>query len=84
MISTVQTPLPILAQVAPKICAHFCAPSPELVMISTVCSGTSFTWMSLLAAVSTLAHSVSDRPIAAIGGVRPDQLYIYGVANKLA
>src|SRR5690242_20898767 len=39
MISTVQTPFPILADTAPKIWPHFCAPSPESETISTVCSG---------------------------------------------
>jgi hypothetical protein len=38
MISTVQTPFPILAVTAPKICEHFCAPSPESETTSTVCS----------------------------------------------
>ena len=28
MISTVQTPLPMRAAIAPKDCPHFCAPSP--------------------------------------------------------
>ena len=57
MISTVQTPLPILAQVAPKICAHFCAPSPEFVMISTVCSDTSLTLTAGFVVMPTLTHS---------------------------
>ncbi len=35
MISTVHTPLPILAETAPKICPHFCAPSPESDTTST-------------------------------------------------
>ena len=38
MISTVQTPLPIRAAIAPKDCPHFCAPSPESLMISTTAS----------------------------------------------
>lgn len=38
MISTVQTPLPILAETAPKICPHLCAHSPESETISSVCS----------------------------------------------
>src|SRR3990172_1489186 len=38
MISTVQTPLPILAETRPKIWPHFCAPSPGSETISTVCS----------------------------------------------
>ena len=37
MISTVHTPLPILAETAPKIWPHFCAPSPGSERISTVC-----------------------------------------------
>ena len=37
MISTVQTPFPILAQTIPKICPHFWAPSPESDTTSTVC-----------------------------------------------
>ncbi len=40
MISTVHTPLPILADTRPKVCAHFCAPSPESETTSTVCSAT--------------------------------------------
>ncbi len=38
MISTVQTPLPIFAETAPRIWPHFCAPSPESDTISAVCS----------------------------------------------
>ena len=38
MISTVQTPFPILAETAPKIWPHFCAPSPASETISIVCS----------------------------------------------
>src|SRR6476619_202632 len=38
MISTVQTPFPILAEIAPKIWPHFCAPSPASETISRVCS----------------------------------------------
>ncbi len=36
MISTVQTPLPILAQTVPKVCPAFWAPSPESETISTI------------------------------------------------
>ena len=36
MISTVQTPLPIFALTAPKVCPHFWAPSPESETTSTV------------------------------------------------
>ena len=38
MISSVQTPLPICAAIAPNVCPHRCAPSPESLMISTICS----------------------------------------------
>ena len=38
MISTVQTPFPILALMVPKVCPAFCAPSPESLTISTMCS----------------------------------------------
>ncbi|OAD23638.1 hypothetical protein THIOM_000525 [Candidatus Thiomargarita nelsonii] len=38
IISTVQTPLPILALIVPKVCPAFCAPSPESLTISTICS----------------------------------------------
>ncbi len=37
MISTVHTPLPILAETVPKVCPAFCAPSPESLTISTTC-----------------------------------------------
>lgn len=43
MISTVQTPLPIFAETAPKIWPHFCAPSPGSETISMVCSRASIT-----------------------------------------
>ncbi len=39
MISTVQTPLPILALTVPKVWPAFWAPSPESLTISTMCSG---------------------------------------------
>ena len=38
MISTVQTPLPIRAAIAASACPQRCAPSPESLMISTICS----------------------------------------------
>ena len=38
MISTVQMPLPILAAIAPSDWPQRCAPSPESLMISTMCS----------------------------------------------
>ena len=38
MISTVQTPLPMRAAIEPKDWPHFCAPSPESLMISMTCS----------------------------------------------
>ena len=38
MISTVQTPFPILAQTMPNTCPAFWAPSPESLTISTMCS----------------------------------------------
>ena len=38
MISTVQTPLPIRAAIAPSDWPQRCAPSPESLMISTMCS----------------------------------------------
>jgi hypothetical protein len=38
MISTVHTPFRIRADTAPKICPHFCAPSPASETISSVCS----------------------------------------------
>src|SRR5665647_582590 len=38
MISVVQMPLPICAAIAPRDWPHFCAPSPESLMISTMCS----------------------------------------------
>ncbi|MCE3285498.1 MAG: hypothetical protein K0R70_1754 [Steroidobacteraceae bacterium] len=38
MISTVQTPLPMRAAIEPNDWPHFCAPSPESLMISTMCS----------------------------------------------
>ena len=38
MISTVQTPLPIRAAIEPNDWPHFCAPSPESLMISTTAS----------------------------------------------
>ncbi len=37
MISTVHTPLPILAAMAPSDWPHLCAPSPESLTISTTC-----------------------------------------------
>ncbi len=43
MISTVQTPLPILAATVPNDWAHFCAPSPESLMTSTMWSFSSTT-----------------------------------------
>jgi hypothetical protein len=39
MISTVQRPLPILAQTVPNSWPAVCAPSPESLTISTICSG---------------------------------------------
>jgi hypothetical protein len=41
MISTVQTSLPIFAQTVPNTRPALCAPSPESLTISTMCSGTS-------------------------------------------
>ena len=38
MISTVQTPLPVRAAMAPKDCPQRWAPSPESLTISTICS----------------------------------------------
>ena len=38
MISVVQMPLPICAAIAPSDWPHFCAPSPESLMISMMCS----------------------------------------------
>ena len=38
MISTVQMPLPILAAIEPSVWPQRCAPSPESLMISTMCS----------------------------------------------
>src|SRR5208282_417754 len=38
IISTVHTPFPIFAATVAKDCAHFCAPSPESLMTSTMCS----------------------------------------------
>ncbi len=38
MISVVQMPFPICAAIAPRDWPHFCAPSPESLMISTMCS----------------------------------------------
>src|SRR5579863_399435 len=38
MISTVQTPCPVLAAIAPSDWPHLCAPSPESLTISTTCS----------------------------------------------
>ena len=38
MISTVHTPLPICEAIAPKVCPQRCAPSPESLTISTICS----------------------------------------------
>ena len=38
MISTVQTPLPIRAAIAARDCPQRCAPSPESLTISTICS----------------------------------------------
>ena len=38
MISVVQMPLPICAAIEPSDCPHFCAPSPESLMISMMCS----------------------------------------------
>ena len=35
MISTVHTPWPDFAAIVAKDCPHFCAPSPESLMIST-------------------------------------------------
>ena len=37
MISSVQTPLPIRAAIAPSAWPQRCAPSPESLMISTTC-----------------------------------------------
>jgi hypothetical protein len=42
MISTVQTPFPILALTVPKVWPAFWAPSPESLTISTMCSRTCF------------------------------------------
>src|SRR5208283_4303441 len=38
IISTVHTPFPIFAATVAKDCAHFCAPSPESLITSTMCS----------------------------------------------
>ena len=38
MISTVHTPLPICEAIAPKVWPQRCAPSPESLTISTMCS----------------------------------------------
>src|SRR3970282_2538002 len=38
MISVVQIPLPIRAAMEPRDCPQRCAPSPESLMISTICS----------------------------------------------
>jgi hypothetical protein len=37
MISTVHTPLPVRAAIEPNDWPHFCAPSPESLMISITC-----------------------------------------------
>ena len=37
MISTVHTPLPMRAAIEPNDWPHFCAPSPESLMISITC-----------------------------------------------
>jgi hypothetical protein len=50
MISTVQMPLPIFAAIEPSDWPQRCAPSPESLTISTMCSSstvTSFAWYAV-------------------------------------
>ena len=73
MISTVQTPLPILAETAPKICPHFCAPSPASETISMVCSvsratpGLDVTMVEALVAVTMRASLCEEARAKTLG-----------------
>ena len=56
MISTVHTPLPMRAAIEPNDWPHFCAPSPESLMISTMCSSSVRTFLAAVPASRGISH----------------------------
>ena len=79
MISTVHTPLPMRAAIEPKDWPHFCAPSPESLMISMTGSLSVTTCLGTVRAsiVSTAAFMRSPRAaharVAVLGAVDAEQ-----------
>src|SRR5512135_561478 len=79
MISTVQTPLPMRAAIEPNDWPHFCAPSPESLMISMTCS--SIVWTALRGRSGVAAFIAglpwqADADVAVLRAVDAEQLRI--------
>src|ERR1700690_3496504 len=70
MISLVHTPLPICAAIAPSDWPHFCAPSPESLITSTMCS---FSVMTPFAAAALPDAAEDEAWTAGAGAGEPER-----------